>query len=65
MVLKEIFNLNKDITIILITHRINTIKKCDNIIFIDRGELKGEGTFDKLSQLIEKFKETSDKLKMV
>ena len=41
-------NLNKDITIILIAHRLNTVKNCDIIFTFDQGRLVGKGTFDKL-----------------
>tara|TARA_B100001057_G_C22871767_1_gene959302 strand:- start:2181 stop:3887 length:1707 start_codon:yes stop_codon:yes gene_type:complete len=50
LVLDELYNFNKNATIILITHRVTSIKKCDNIYLIDRGEIKGEGTFDKLGK---------------
>ncbi len=50
LVLEGIYNFNKNATIILITHRVTSTKKCDNIYLIDRGEIKGEGTFDKLGK---------------
>ena len=31
--MEAVNNLNKNITIILIAHRLNTVKKCDNIYF--------------------------------
>ena len=32
-------NIFKDSTVIIIAHRINTVKKCDRIIVIDEGEI--------------------------
>ena len=64
-VMRDLINSHKNTTIIIITHRINTVKKCDNIFFIDKGELKGEGNFEKLIEVSDKFRETADKLKML
>ena len=36
-------NLNKDITIILIYNRLNTVKGCDIIFKLDRGQLVAQG----------------------
>lgn len=35
----------KNITIIMIAHRLSTVKNCDNIFQMQKGELKGQGTF--------------------
>ena len=32
----------------MIAHRLSTVKKCDNIFLLEKGKLKGEGTFEKL-----------------
>ena len=48
VVMEAINNLRSDITIILIAHRLSTIKECDNIFFIENGELKAQGTFNDL-----------------
>ena len=48
----EIFNalnkLNKDTTIIMITHRLDVIKKFDKIIFMNEGRVEGYETFHTL-----------------
>ena len=41
-------NLGKSITIILIAHRLSTVKNCDNIFFLLKGELNGQGKFEDL-----------------
>ena len=38
-VMDAIYSLNKDLTIILIAHRLNTVSKCDQIIEIKGGEI--------------------------
>ena len=47
-VMSAVTNFDKDITLILNTHRLSTVKKCDNIFFLKNGELEAEGTFDEL-----------------
>ena len=47
-VMEAINNLSKDITIILIAHRLNTVKNCDIIFQLDKGQLINQGTFDEI-----------------
>ena len=47
-VMEAVNNLRKDITIILIAHRLNTVKNCDVIFKLEKGQLTGEGTFGDL-----------------
>lgn len=51
-VMDAVNNLGKDITIIMIAHRLNTVKICDIIFKIENGELIGEGNFN---QIIDKI----------
>ena len=39
-------NLGKNITIILIAHRLSTLKNCDKIFVLEDGELKKISTFE-------------------
>lgn len=55
-VMDSINNLDKNITVILIAHRLATVKKCDKIFVLDKGELKGSGTFEELRKFNEVFK---------
>lgn len=47
-VMKEIFNLDKKITTILISHRMDIIKNCDNIFLFENGRIKRQGKFKNL-----------------
>ena len=47
-VMDAVNNLDKDITIILIAHRLDTVKNCDIIFKLDKGQLVGQGTFDEI-----------------
>jgi ABC-type multidrug transport system fused ATPase/permease subunit len=48
VVMDAINNLKKDTTIILIAHRLNTLKNCDVIFKFDKGQIIAQGTFDDL-----------------
>ncbi len=47
-VMDAVNNIGKDITIILIAHRLNTVKNCDIIFKLEKGKLISQGTFDEL-----------------
>ena len=55
-VMDAVNKLGKNITIILIAHRLNTLKKCDKIYILDKGELKNGGTFEELLKINENFR---------
>ncbi len=48
-IMSEIYKL-KNKTIIMIAHRINTIKDCDKIIILDNGKIIGTGKFNELQK---------------
>ena len=54
-----VHNLGKDITIIMIAHRLSTVKECDIIFLLEKGELKAQGTFEKLIEINDKFRENA------
>ncbi len=58
-VMKAIRNLGKDLTIILITHRLSTVKDCDTIFLLEKGKITAQGNFNKLILKSKKFKEMS------
>ncbi len=47
-VMEAVHNLSHEVTIILIAHRLSTVRECDCIYFLEKGQLAGQGTFDKL-----------------
>ena len=59
MIMEKIYNLRKDITIIIIAHRLNTVKKCDIIFQIESGQLKHQGTYEELIKFSESFRENA------
>ena len=54
--MNEVNNLRKDITIIIIAHRLDTVRKCDKIFLLEKGKLKQQGTFDELINLDGQFR---------
>ena len=55
-VMDAVNNLNKDMTIIMIAHRLSTVKKCDQIYLLKNGQLKNQGSFEELIKYDENFR---------
>lgn len=47
-IMDTIYNLDKELTIVLVAHRISTLKRCDEIYEMKKGSLKLIGTYDDL-----------------
>ena len=60
-VMDAVNKLSNKITIILIAHRLNTVKNCDTIFLIDKGEIVQHGTFDTLFNNDKNFSPTTKK----
>ena len=57
----QIYQLSKDINIIIVAHRLSSIKNCDKIIVIDHGKIVESGTHQELVNLNGKYKELMEK----
>tara|TARA_B100000927_G_C16470012_1_gene471163 strand:- start:700 stop:2493 length:1794 start_codon:yes stop_codon:yes gene_type:complete len=55
-IMKAINNFTGNKTIILIAHRLKTVKNCDKIFFIDNGKVADSGTYSELLERNEHFK---------
>lgn len=62
IVMEAVHNLRRNITIILIAHRLSTVKKCDKIFLFDKGKLEGQGTFKELINTSDIFRENANKI---
>jgi ABC-type multidrug transport system fused ATPase/permease subunit len=56
-IMEEVNKLRKDITIIMIAHRLSTVKNCDNIYILENGKIKNQGSFKKLINDSDLFQE--------
>lgn len=55
-VMDAIHNLAHEKTIIVIAHRITTVRECDNIYMLDKGRIVAEGTYDRLLKTSDHFR---------
>jgi HlyD family secretion protein len=55
-IMEAIHGLSGNNTIILIAHRLKTVQNCDQIYFIEDGEINDQGTYDELIEKNERFK---------
>lgn len=53
---KSIDNLKGKSTIVIVAHRLSTIRNVDKIFFLDNGKIEDIGTFDELFERNDKFK---------
>jgi ATP-binding cassette, subfamily B, bacterial PglK len=53
-VMEEIKKLSKNTTIIIVAHRMTTIKKCHKIFLLENGIIKSQGSYDQIQKHISK-----------
>jgi HlyD family secretion protein len=56
IIMEAINNFSGKKTIILIAHRLKTVQKCNQIFYMDKGEVVDQGTFDELIEKNKNFK---------
>ncbi len=57
MIMEAIHNFSGKKSIILIAHRLKTVKKCDKIFFINKGKVVDQGTYQELIESNKHFKD--------
>ena len=55
-VMEAIYELESEHTMIMIAHRLSTVKRADNIVMLERGQKVGEGKYENLMDQNVKFK---------
>ena len=50
------------VTVIVIAHRLATIRSADKVIYLEKGKKVAEGTFEELKNLVPKFKAQAEKM---
>ena len=53
----SIYNKKNGVTLIVIAHRLSTVRHADLVLFLDQGRLVAKGTFDEVRALAPKFDE--------
>jgi ABC-type multidrug transport system fused ATPase/permease subunit len=61
IVMEAVQSIGKDKTIILIAHRLTTVKACDIIYLMERGRLAAQGNFEELVAANETFRRMADR----
>ena len=46
----------------MIAHRLSTVRNCDNILLLEKGEIKEQGTFEELIKNNAQFRATAKNL---
>ena len=55
-VMNSIENLHKDLTVLLIAHRLTTVQRCDLIFELSNGRVIDKGPYDELMQKSSSFR---------
>lgn len=55
-VMDAVHNLDRSTTVLLIAHRLTTVRDCDHIYLLDHGKVIGEGSYDELSTTHSRFR---------
>ncbi|MDB3897571.1 ABC transporter ATP-binding protein/permease [Candidatus Pelagibacter sp.] len=61
-VMDEVYNFEKKMTIMLIAHRLSTVKRCDSIFMLNKGKIEVQGTFDELIKKSTSFRDSASSL---
>jgi ATP-binding cassette subfamily B protein len=56
-VMAAIESLDRDITVILIAHRLSTVQSCDRVVLLEQGRIADCGRYDQLPALYKTFQE--------
>jgi ATP-binding cassette, subfamily B, bacterial PglK len=59
-VMEAVGNLGHEITIVIIAHRLSTVRNCDKIYLLEKGEIKDKGAFHELIQSSASFRAMSE-----
>tara|TARA_B100000886_G_C20425154_1_gene493585 strand:+ start:3423 stop:5216 length:1794 start_codon:yes stop_codon:yes gene_type:complete len=63
-VMNAVNNMDKDLTVIMIAHRLSTVRGCDRIVILENGQIKHQGTFQELIKMNDYFRKATSGLKL-
>lgn len=55
-VMGNIYQMEEEVTVIIVAHRLSTIRSCDEILVLENGKIKDSGTYNELEEKCEYFK---------
>jgi ATP-binding cassette, subfamily B, bacterial PglK len=55
-VMDAIDGFDRDLTVLLIAHRLSTVKRCDSIVELAQGRVKAQGSYDQLIEISSTFR---------
>lgn len=55
-VMEAIEGLDRDLTILIIAHRLTTVRRCDTIVQLEQGRVAAQGTYDEMMETSESFR---------
>ncbi|MCZ6135807.1 type I secretion system permease/ATPase, partial [Campylobacter ureolyticus] len=61
IITQNLSQIKQNKTFIIIAHRLSTVRNCDEIIVMDKGEIKERGTHEELIKLNGYYKNLYDK----
>jgi ABC-type multidrug transport system fused ATPase/permease subunit len=56
-IVETLTGLHSDLTKIVVTHRVSTVRDCDRIYYLEKGVVRAEGTYRELKALVPEFGE--------
>ena len=59
-VMEAVHNLGHRKTVILIAHRLSTVRECDNIFLLEQGRIVSQGTYDDLLNTSDQFRKMTE-----
>jgi ATP-binding cassette subfamily B protein len=64
-VIDAIEGLERDMTILMIAHRLTTVKRCDSIVELEKGRVVAQGKYDELLECSQSFRQMVHAVDMV
>lgn len=55
IIIDSLVNANKGLTVVIVAHRLSALRNLDCIVYLENGEIKGQGNFDQLRSAIPNF----------
>jgi len=52
---ESISKLKGSVTVLIVAHRLSTVRNCDQVIYMDKGEIVFQGSFDKVRSAVPDF----------